>query len=256
MISCDISEFQPFVNDTYPHRWLILRACDGSYLDHKVQWNLGWAVRARTAGRLDGFSVYVVYRPGMNTAIMAHLDQLAVPRDCVLMVDAETWGGQISGNQDAGLNDLANRLKTRQGGHPERVWGYGNRSDLASMWPGRPSWMKVVVASYGGSKPVVPGMIGWQYTDGQYSVPGKPSASAPFGSCDHNEIYLPVPPPPPPEVDMQFTDTFTNPVTGTKISVLTLFQALCRVQQVTQHIEAIELAEKVEVDAIKGKLGA
>lgn len=185
-VSVDVSEFQVPVNDTYPHRWLSFRVCDGSYLDHNAGANLAWAVYARKIGRLDGFTVYVVYRPGLNAAVLANLDALHVPTDCVVMIDAETWGGQIIGNQSAGLNDLANKIRARQGGHPERVWGYANRGDYGSMWPTRPSWMRTVIASYGGTEPSFPNKIGWQYTDGQYSVPGLPSSSPPFGKCDHN----------------------------------------------------------------------
>jgi hypothetical protein len=190
-VAVDCSEFQPPVDDSYPHRWLTFRVCDGSYVDHNAAVNLAWCRRALAAGRLDGYGVYVVYRPGLNTNILNILDWLGVPRDCTVMVDAETWGGQISGDQSAGLNALATGLATRQSSQ-SRVWGYGNRSDLASMWSGRPSWLGVVVASYGGSRPTdVAHMIGWQYTDGLYTVPGMPSSSAPFGPCDHNELFLP-----------------------------------------------------------------
>lgn len=191
-VACDISEYQVPVNDSYPHRWITFRACDGSYVDRNAPANLAWCQRALTAGRLDGYGVYVVYRPGANAAILATLSRLGVPTGCTVMVDAESWGGQIRGDNSAELNALANALVARQGAQ-SRVWGYGNRSDLSGLWPGRPSWLGVVVASYGGSKPTgIPNMVGWQYTDGQpqYAVPGLPSASAPFGPCDHNELYL------------------------------------------------------------------
>jgi hypothetical protein len=181
--------FQPPADDSYPHRWLILRACDGAYTDRNAAQNLAWAQKAVAAGRLDGFTVYVVYRPGLNSTILATLDRLRVPGDCMVMVDAESWGGQISGDQSAGLNGLVNSLAARQGSQG-RVWGYANRSDYASLWPGRPSWLGLVVASYGGTRPPVPGMIGWQYSDGTYQVAGLPSSSPPFGACDHNELYL------------------------------------------------------------------
>lgn len=188
-VSVDVSEFQQPVNDTYPHRWLSFRACDGSYVDRNVGLNLSWALHARSTGRIDGFTVYVVYRPFKNALILANLDRLGVPKDCVVMIDAETWGGQITGDHSVELNQLADALAARQGSR-QRVWGYGNRGDLAALWSGRPAWLGVVVASYGGSRPSVPNMVGWQYTDGQYDVPGLPSSSAPFGPCDHNVFTI------------------------------------------------------------------
>jgi hypothetical protein len=188
-IAPDVSYFQPPVNDSFPHRWLIFRGCDGAFVDPNVKVNLAWCQKAKAAGRIDGFTVYVVYRPGLNVVILAILDRLGIPADCVVMIDAETWGGQIRGDQSAGLNQLAGALATRQGSR-NRVWGYANRGDFASMWPTRPTWLGCVLASYGGSKPSMPRMVGWQYTNGQYFVTGKPSSSAPFGPCDHNELYL------------------------------------------------------------------
>lgn len=188
-ISCDIAEFQPPVSDAYPHRWLSFRVCDGDYIDRNVGLNLSWALHAKATGRIDGFTVYVVYRPFKNSSVLGTLDRLGVPSDCVVMIDAETWGGQITGDHSAELNQLANALATRQKSQ-SRVWGYGNRGDLATLWSGRPAWLGVVVASYGGSKPSgIANLVGWQYTDGQYDVTGLPSASAPFGKCDHNVFY-------------------------------------------------------------------
>lgn len=205
--ACDVSEFQTGVTDSYPHRWLIFRCCDGDYLDHKVTANLAWAKRARAAGRLDGYTLYVVYRPGMNGAILNHLNGVGVPRDCHLMIDAETWGGQIGGNHSIELNALASSLASRQGNR-SLVWGYANRGDYGSMWPNRPAWLGLVVASYGGSRPTSPGpgpLVGWQYTDGQWAVPGLPSSSPPFNRCDHNQLYVtatPAPPTPAPPPDI------------------------------------------------------
>lgn len=188
----DISEFQPPVTDAYPHRWLILRCCDGSYVDRNLAHNLAWAVYARKTGKLDGYTVYVVYEPGQNNAILANLDAAHVPADCTIMIDVESWGGKIHGNHSGEINALARALAKRQGS-PARVWGYANRGDYAAIWLTRPKWLGLVVASYGGSKPDSPGpgpLVGWQYTDGQYQVPGLPNSSPPFGRCDHNQLYI------------------------------------------------------------------
>lgn len=188
----DISEFQCVVSDAYPYRWLTFRACDGAHLDKHAAANLAWAVRAVKAGRLGGFTVYVVYEPGQNAVALANLDTLGVPTDCTIMVDVESWAGKIRGNHSTEINALVGKLATRQGSR-DRVWGYANRSDYAAIWPTRPAWLGLVVASYGGVKPSSPGpgpLAGWQYTDGTYTVPGLPNSSAPFGHCDHNQLYL------------------------------------------------------------------
>jgi hypothetical protein len=111
------------------------------------------------------------------------------------MIDVESWGGAITGDRSAEINALADKLATRQGAR-ERVWGYANRNDYATIWPHRPAWLGLVVASYGGSKPASPGpgpLIGWQYTNGQWDVPGLPKSSKPFGACDHNQLYITAP---------------------------------------------------------------
>lgn len=200
LVACDISEFQPVVNDSYPHRWLTFRVCDGDYTDHNVRANLAWCKAAKAAGKLDGFAVYVVYRPGMNGTLLNQLDNAAIPTDCVVMVDVESWGGQIMGDHSTEINALCTALAKRQGSS-SRVWGYANLNDYRTVWITRPSWLGLVVASYGGQQPVSPGpgpLVGWQYTDGQYAEPGLPSSSAPFGACDHNLILA--------EVDMPLTD--------------------------------------------------
>lgn len=194
MYACDVSEFQVPVTDTYPHRWLIFRACDGDYRDHNAAQNLAWCKKAKAAGKLDGYTLYSVYRPGQNSAILDTLDALGVPKDCHLMIDAESWGNAITGNHSPEINSLADRLAARNG--RGNVWGYANRGDYASVWPSRPSWLGLVVASYGSSKPSSPGpgpLVGWQYSDGQDSNPvpaGAPRSSAPFGRCDHNQLFV------------------------------------------------------------------
>lgn len=189
VVTADISEFQVPVNDEYTREWLIFRACDGGYIDKHAAHNLAWSVAARAAGKLRNFTAYVVYRPGGNAAILRNLSQLGVPHDCVVMIDAETWGSQIVGDHSAELNALAQTLRTRQGGRSDLVWAYGNRGPDVTVWPHKASWIEWEVASYGGSNPAVPNEVGWQYTDGTYSEPGLPNSSAPFGHCDHNVLY-------------------------------------------------------------------
>ena len=194
----DVSTFQPPVNDSFNRDWLIFRVCFNGTVDTHAQANLAWCVKARAAGKIRGFTGYVVPLPGGNDAILHSLDVLRFPHDAPVMIDAEKWGGtsyQINGDHSAEFNALAERLRKRQGGRADLVWAYGNRGPDLEVWPHKADWLGWVVASYGGTKPAVPNMIGWQYTDGEpkYDRPGAPSSTPPFGRCDHNELYqLPV----------------------------------------------------------------
>lgn len=185
--ACDVSYFQPVVDDSYPFRWLIFRCCDGDFIDPNMLANAAWAKAAVTRGRMDGWTVYAVWRPGMNAHVLANL-ALVMTTDSFVMVDVESWGGQISGDHSAEITQLVNALAAKYG--QSHVWVYGNAGDLASLYPNRPAWVRLVVASYGTLQPSLPNMVGWQYTDGQHITAGRPHSTAPFGACDHNVLYL------------------------------------------------------------------
>lgn len=82
-----------------------------------------------------------------------------------VMIDVESWGGQISGDQSAGIN-AAYREVGGYVGSTAKVIGYGNVGDLNRLWPTKPDGIRLVVASYG-SNPPYPGKVAHQYTDGQ-----------------------------------------------------------------------------------------
>jgi len=102
----------------------------------------------------------------------------------VVMIDVETWGGQIRGDQSAGLNGAYSALVDWLG-HPLRVIGYGNRGDLDELWPQKPDGLRLVMAAYG-TNPSYPGKIAHQYTNGQGFGGGLPEGADPFGVCDMN----------------------------------------------------------------------
>jgi hypothetical protein len=191
---CDISEYQPVVDDSYTRRWLSFRLCFAGRIDNHAAANLAWCVKARAAGRIDGFTGYVVPQPGSNDAIMAAVNSLKFPADAVVMIDGEKWNGtsyQINGDHSAEFNQLAMRLRVRQGNRPDLVWAYGNRGPDLEVWPRKAPWLGWVVASYGGDQPVEKNAVGWQYTDGEpaYDHPDRPSSTPPFGRCDHNVFF-------------------------------------------------------------------
>lgn len=186
VISADVSYFQKKVDNSYPRQWLIFRCCDGDFMDPNATFNANWARGAVIQGKLLGWSTYVVYRPGENSAVLANLAKI-VPVDRV-MVDVESWGGAIRGDHSDDVNELLDDLASIVG--QDHVWLYGNLSNLNEICPRRRPWAKLVIASWGANKPNVANMVGWQYTDGAHPAGDRPLSSAPFGACDHNEIYL------------------------------------------------------------------
>ena len=60
------------------------------------------------------------------------------PRMAV-MIDVESWQGQITGNQSDGLNKAYQAIADWLGDR-RRVIAYGNRGDLNSLWPYKPDW--------------------------------------------------------------------------------------------------------------------
>lgn len=184
----DVSYYQNPLNDSYPHRWVSIRACDGTFIDPNFAQNHAWVRNAAKAGKIAGYTVYCVYRPGVD--VLAVLKQQIPKPDKYLtvMVDVESWDRQVAGNHSAEITALCRSIADWLGSR-KRVLAYGNQNDLAELFPHRPDWLRLVVAGYGSQRPDVPGMIAWQYTDGSGRFPmpaGLPDSSPPFGACDHN----------------------------------------------------------------------
>jgi peptidoglycan hydrolase-like protein with peptidoglycan-binding domain len=172
----DISEWQVPVNDSYPYSFICIRSNDGNHVDKNIQANLSWCKSRRARGKLWGFMVYYFYRPGVDGAktLMA---QVGTPDpSMVAMIDVEGAGGQVSGDQSSAINAQYNELASWLG-DARRVVGYGNTSDLGSLWPSKPSGIRLVIAAYG-SNPSYPGKYAHQFTDN--------GTCAPFGNCDMN----------------------------------------------------------------------
>ncbi|AYQ98517.1 lysin A [Mycobacterium phage Reptar3000] len=181
----DVSEWQRPVDDSYPYRVLCIRSNDGTYRDKNWSINYQWCKRAVDDGRLAFFIVYFVWRPNWRDAVATLKSQVGEPHPkMAVMIDCESWGGQISGNQSAGLNAAFDEIAAWLGDR-RRVIGYGNRGDLDRLWPQKPDGMRIVLAAYG-SNPDYPGKIAHQYTDGQGYGGGLPEGASPFGNCDMN----------------------------------------------------------------------
>src|SRR6478752_34154 len=184
-IYADVSEWQQPVDDSYPHRVICIRSNDGTHRDEKWATNYEWCKRRCDDGALDFFIVYFVWRPNWEQAVATHKDLVGEPHPrMVVMIDVETWGGQIRGDQSAGLTGAYSALVDWLG-HPLRVIGYGNRGDLDELWPQKPDGLRLVMAAYG-TNPSYPGKIAHQYTNGQGFGGGLPEGADPFGVCDMN----------------------------------------------------------------------
>jgi hypothetical protein len=174
----DISHYQVPVDNRYPYKFLSIRSNDGTFQDRHFAQNYAWAKGALASGRLTGLIVYFVWRPNWQDAVRTHINMCGGrphPKQ-VTMIDAESWGGQIKGDQSAGLNAARAELVKWYGGNKRRVIGYGNGGDLRALWPNRGD-IGIVLAAYG-SNPSFPGKVAHQFSDRQVTPP--------FGACDIN----------------------------------------------------------------------
>lgn len=172
----DISEFQTPVNNNYPYQILCIRSNDGSYQDKHFAANRAWCDQAVASGKLAMYIVYYFFRPTM-TGFSTLKARVGTPNPkMAVMIDVESDGGNVSGNQSGNINSEFNQAASWLG-DARRVIGYGNVGDLDNLWPQKPAGIRLVVAAYG-SNPGYPGKFAHQYTD--------KGACAPFGTCDMN----------------------------------------------------------------------
>lgn len=206
----------------YPYWDWCARSNDGTFDDpvYRAMLAIGkhgldvfGTVESPNAQGLAMFGTYVVYRPNWQDAVH-HLETnngTPHPRQW-FMVDLESWGGAIRGNQSGPFHDMcyavaewiAGALKISTSQAIKRVHGYANAGDRAALAPTWPSGVSYVLANYSGISG--PAHLIHQFSS-SYSV-------APFGNVDINSadgytveqlatargIALPhyVPPPPPP----------------------------------------------------------
>ena len=181
----DVSEWQVGVDHSYPYPVLCIRSNDGTYRDHRWRHNYDWCRRNADAGRLTFFIAYFVWRPNWQQTVETFAGQVGTPHpQMVVMLDVESWGGQIRGDRSTEIN-AARREVGEFVGSTARVIGYGNVGDLDRLWPRKPPGLRLVIAAYG-HNPVYPGKVAHQYTDGSGYGGGLPEGAPPFGNCDMN----------------------------------------------------------------------
>jgi hypothetical protein len=202
-IYADVAKFQALLDSSYPRKFVMFRLVNEyGNIDPHAAANIATAIAMRRRGQLVNFGGYV--NPGhiANSTMLAKIRELGFPTDAMIMLDVERWPNDkgvalISGDHSVGLNSLANTLRTRQQGRADLITGYANRGDLAALWPHRPSWLGLVIAGYNTNDPrdEYANCAAWQYTNGVENHTAWPSASSPFGHCDHNALFVPIPDP-------------------------------------------------------------
>jgi hypothetical protein len=177
----DVSEYQVPVDDRYPYQVLAIRSNDGTYRDNKFAGNLAWCKQAVDSGRMAFFIVYLVYRQNWQQDLDTLISDVGTPHPkVVVMIDVESWGGQVTGDQSGPITALRNGIGSWLGSNA-RVGVYANRGDLTSLYPNLPGDVRVFVAGYGSPIVGYPQEIAQQYTDA--------GPCAPFGNCDMNVAY-------------------------------------------------------------------
>jgi hypothetical protein len=78
---------------------------DGTYRDRRWVNNYGWCLRTADSGRLTFFIGYFVWLPNWQQTVDTCKDMIrtAHPKMAV-MLDVESWSGQIRGDRSAGIN--------------------------------------------------------------------------------------------------------------------------------------------------------
>lgn len=190
----DVSEWQTPVTDAFTGPLICTRSSLSNFkVDDNIDKNSQWQQRKHSSGQLAFEFYYHVWYPG-NEAQQHDLALRSIGgarAGVAMMLDLETWGGAISGDHTASIDDLRLRLARTLGGQ-SKVPVYGNGGDLAELYPGGPPEVPTILASYGPSWGRVPGnQTAQQYTNGVYQGPqGLPTATAPFGRCDFNGAQL------------------------------------------------------------------
>lgn len=141
--------------------------------------------RPRDNGRLAFFIVYFVWQPNWRETVHTLRSQVGIPHPkMAVMIDVESWGGQIRGDYSAELNATYREVGAFVGSRA-KVIGYGTVEDLNTLWPHKPPGLRIVVAAYGRNPPY-PGKLAHQFTDGSGYGGGSPEGATPFGNCDMN----------------------------------------------------------------------
>lgn len=192
----DVSQYQGIpVDDSYPHSVFCFRTNSGDRVDSLAIENGRRALDMLRRGELEAVVAYYFFRPGQANCDLHRqlLQESGLWGDArlVTMIDVESAGGEIRGNQSAEVNDEAERLAGWYG-NPKRVIGYWNPIADPDLWPARPPWMRLVVPSYertpGQPSRKPPGYFAHQYTDSGRCLPWPAGVDLNYTDLDLPEL--------------------------------------------------------------------
>lgn len=180
----DVSQYQVKpVDHTYPYGVFSFRTNSGDKVDTLAKQNAASAKEALESGGSSIVIPYYFFRPGEANCDL-HREVLQEAglwnyKNTVTMVDVESAGGTISGDQSWEINDEINRLRGWYG-NTRRVIGYWNPNADAGLWLTRPYALELIIPQYN-NRPgdlsgvtnniVVREAFAHQYTDAAEDVP-------------------------------------------------------------------------------------
>ena len=150
----DVSQYQGKpVDSSYPYGVLSFRTNSGDQTDTLAAINAASALAALESGGSDLIIPYYFFRPGQENCDL-HREILEAAGlwlhdGVVSMVDVESAGGEITGDQSVEVNDEINRMRGWYG-NQRRVCGYWNPNADASLWLHRPYALELIIPQYNG----------------------------------------------------------------------------------------------------------
>ena len=150
----DVSQYQGIpVDDTYPYGVLSFRTNSGDKVDTLAAANAASALQALKSGGSSLVIPYYFFRPGEeNCDLHRKVLQdagLWLHDNTISMVDVESDGGTIKGDQSWEINDEVNRIRGWYG-NQRRVIGYWNPNADAGLWLTRPYALELIIPQYNG----------------------------------------------------------------------------------------------------------
>jgi hypothetical protein len=151
----DVSQYQGRpVDHTYPYGVLCFRTNSGDQVDTLAAQNARSAKQALQTGGSAIVIPYYFFRPGEENCDLHRkvLEDAGLWNNdgTISMVDVESAGGTITGDQSWEINDEVNRLRGWYG-NTRRVIGYWNPNADGGLWLVRPYALELVMPQYNNS---------------------------------------------------------------------------------------------------------
>jgi hypothetical protein len=180
----DVSQYQGRpVDSTYPYGVLSFRTNSGDKVDTLALENARSAKKALASGGSSLVIPYYFFRPGeencdLHRKVLEDAGLWNVD-GTITMVDVESAGGAIKGDQSWEINDEVNRIRGWYG-NTRRVCGYWNPNADSGLWLTRPYALELIIPQYNNRPGDLTGVhdniavreaFAHQYTDKATDVP-------------------------------------------------------------------------------------